>query len=353
MLNIQSQPLPKNSLNYKANPPFGSVHVPVTLWFDLKKTQGTPDKVHVEPLKDMAVSPFCSALHYGQSIFEGMKAYHLENGEVGIFRPDLHAKRFSKSAAKMAMAEFSPELFMESIVAYVKACKEFVPKEPGHSLYLRPLLIGNDPVIKVKTSDTYRFVIMSSIVGPYFNKNKRGSRVLINKTFMRAFPGGTGEAKTSANYALSLNALEYAISKDFDQVLYVDAMKKEKIEELGGMNFFMVKNNELHTPKLDGQILHGVTRKSIIEIAQKMGITCHERDLLLEELKGPNVSEIFASGTAASIAPLAEIGVQDSMAHEIDIYKFGNHDLAMKLLNYLTDTQVGKTEMSKEWLHTL
>jgi branched-chain amino acid aminotransferase len=283
-----------------------------------------------------------------------MKAYKLEGDQVGIFRPELHAKRFSKSAEKMAMAEFSPELFMESILAYVKACKTYVPKEPGHSLYLRPLLFANEPVIKVKSSESYRFIIMGSIVGPYFkNNDQKGSKVLINKSFIRAFPGGTGEAKTSANYALSLNALEYAQSKGFDQVLYVDAMKKEKIEELGGMNFFMVQNNELYTPKLDGQILHGVTRQSIIEIAKELKIPCRERDVLLTEIISSDVNEVFATGTAASIAPLAEIGVQENLDQEISNYKFPKHELSLKLLKYLTETQIGKTELSNSWLHVL
>ena len=353
MLNIESKISELPKLQYEPNPPFGSVHVPVMLWFDLGKTQGTPDKVTIEALDDMSLSPFCSTLHYGQSIFEGMKAYRQSEDSVAVFRPELHAQRFSKSAASMAMAEFSPELFLECINAYVSACKKYVPTEPGHSLYLRPLLIANDPVIKVRTASTYRFAIMGSIVGPYFNSNQKGARVLINKSFIRAFPGGTGEAKTSANYALSLNALEYAYSKDFDQVLYVDALKKEKVEELGGMNFFMVKDGELYTPRLDGQILHGVTRRSVLEIASKLGIKCHEKDILLSELIGSGVSEIFASGTAAAIAPLAEIGVQESKDHPLEIYKYGQSQVGAKIYNFLTDTHHGKTDMSAEWLHKL
>ena len=350
MLNINSLLTEMPELRYEPNPSFGSVHAPVMLWFDIKKGQEVPDKVTIEPFGDTSLSPFCSTLHYGQSIFEGMKAYRLSENEVGVFRPDLHAKRFSHSASKMAMTKFNPELFLECISTFVKACKGYVPNEPGHSLYLRPLLMADDPVIKVRASDSYRFMIMASIVGPYFKNKKKGSRVLINKTFIRAFPGGTGEAKTSANYALSLNALEHAYANDFDQVLYVDALKKEKIEELGGMNFFMVKNGEIYTPRLDGQILHGVTRKSVIEIAGKLGIPCHETDILLSDLTSPDVSEVFASGTAASIAPLSEIGIQESIEHPIEILKFSDHTLSDKFLSYLTDTHFGRTEMSEIWL---
>ena len=353
MLNVESKITSYEPLEYAPNPPFGSVHIPIIMWFEIKKGHSTPEKVHIEPLSPLPLSPFCSTLHYGQSIFEGMKAYALEGHRVGIFRPDLHAQRFSNSAKTMAMAEFSPELFMECTKTYVKACKEYVPKEPGHSLYLRPLLLANDPVIKVRSSDSYRFVYMSSIVGPYFNKEKVGSRVLINKSFIRAFPGGTGEAKTSANYALSLQALEYAYSKNFEQVLYVDPIKKNKVEELGGMNFFMVKDEALYTPQLDGQILHGVTRRSILEIAQELGIKNYEQDVLLSDLTSGVSEEIFATGTAASISHLAELGVQDHREGPIKIYKFDKTDLGVKLRNYLMDTHIGKTDLSKTWLHII
>ena len=337
-------------LSYDPFPAFGTVHVPVVLWFEIGKKEGSPKEIFLDPLESMQMSPFNSSLHYGQSIFEGLKAFRLNQEEVGIFRPELNAARFQRSAQIMAMADFDPELFMNCLTAYVKECKSYVPKEEGHSLYLRPLLIANDSVIKVQSSSTYRFVIMSSIVGPYFKKGAKGSRVLINKSFIRAFPGGTGEAKTAANYALSLQGLEHAHAEEYDQVLYVDALKKEKIEELGGMNFFMVKNGELYTPKLDGQILHGITRRSILEIARSVGIVCHEEDVLLKDITEGRASEVFAVGTAASVASIAELGLQESRDSEIISYKFESTAMADKLRRILLDTQTGKTEFSKTWI---
>jgi branched-chain amino acid aminotransferase len=352
-LKIQNNIKEHTELNYESSPSFGTVHVPILLWFEMDKHEGSPKEVFIDSLSAMKISPFNSTLHYGQSIFEGLKAFRLNDSEVGIFRPKLNAERFERSAKIMSMADFSPELFMNCLIEYVKACKKYVPSEPGHSLYLRPLLIANDPVIKVKSSKNYRFVIMSSIVGPYFKKNAKGSKVLINKSFIRAFPGGTGEAKTAANYAMSLPGLEYAQSIGFDQVLYLDAMKKEKLEELGGMNFFMVKNGELYTPKLDGQILHGITRRSILEIATSIGIKCHESDVLLSNITSGQAEEVFAVGTAASVSSIAELGLQEKKDSKVESYKFESTVVANKLRQILLDTQTGKTEFSKSWMHVL
>lgn len=353
MFNIIDNKPEYTKLNYAPHPPFGSVHTPVVLSFELAKGTSKPEQVRIQALGDLPTSPFCSTLHYGQSIFEGMKVYRQDHESVGVFRPDLHARRFSRSAEIMAMVPFSSELFLESLFTYVRACKEYVPSEPGHSLYLRPLLIANDPVIKLKSSASYRFVVMSSIAGSYFNEKSKGQRVVLNKSFSRAFPGGAGEAKTAANYALSLNALEYAYSKNYDQVLYLDALKRQKIEEFGGMNFFMVKDGELFTPKLDGQILRGVTRQSVIEIAREMGIPCHEKDILLTDVIGGGVDEVFACGTAAAIAPIAEIGVEEAVGAPTTAYHFESTAVGDRIRQYLVDTQFGRTKMSESWLHLL
>ena len=346
-----------SEFSYPLNPPFGTVAVPVVLWFDVSKSNPTPKKIHIETLKELSVSPFCSTLHYGQSIFEGLKAYHLKNNDVGIFRLDRHASRFSKSAEIMGMCSFSPELFIDSLLAYVKQCKDFVPKEKNHALYLRPLLFANDPVIKVHASESYRFMIMSSIVGDYFASGKKESRVLINKGFVRAFPGGTGEAKTSANYALSLRALEHAYSHGYDQVLYLDAITKTTIEELGGMNFFICRENEIATPKLNGQILKGVTRESILEISRELGIQSFEEKITLDSLItgqiDGSIQEVFASGTAAVVRDLAEIGVQETISSEIQPYRFPQSETSQKLRAFLTATQWGETDLSQKWLRTV
>ncbi len=358
MLKISKNYTELPQLSYELNPEFGRVHIPVVCWCDLNKSSGMPSSINIDLANSFKISPFNSTLHYGQSIFEGLKVYRLDDGNVGIFRPDKHMARLVNSAKMMSMAPLDIEFLMECLKTYVAECKVYVPSEPGHSLYLRPLYLGTDNLIKVKSCEHYSFLLMSSIVGQYFKSNSsKMSKVLVNKTFMRAFPGGTGEAKTSSNYALSLPGLEYAQSLGYDQVLYLDAINKTNFEELGGMNFFIVKNNKLITPKLNGQILHGVTRDSLLEIAAFMGYETEVRDFSLNELiegqKDGSIKEVFASGTAASIAPLGEIGIQDTKGGDITTLEFPNTEVGTKLREYLVNTHYGRTEHSKKWLEII
>jgi len=344
----------KIQYSYPLNPVFGSAHLKAILRCTVTKNQSLPEEAFFDLPESLNVLPFSSSLHYGQTIFEGMKVFRQKDGSVGIFRPDLHAKRFVRSAKIMNMAPITEEFFLDCLYAFVDQYKEFVPNEENHSLYLRPLMIANDNVIKVKSSEKYEFMIMACVVGNYFTKGGVGQKVVVNKDFVRAFPNGTGEAKTAANYALSLASIDYAYSKGYEQVLYLDSKKNKYIEELGGMNFFICKNNELLTPKLTGTILHGVTRKSIIEIATFLGHKVSEVDISIDELLSDNkagiVNEIFATGTAASISYLSQIGVVDSETQDIDVYEFNEISIGQKLLKYLMDTQVGLTEHSTNWI---
>jgi len=342
-------------LNYAKNPPFGKVHIPVVLWGDVSKKEPIPNKMYIDPLKNFNISPFSSALHYGQSIFEGLKAYQIKDGKIGIFRLNDHAKRFVRSANIMSMLELSDGFFTETLEKYVSICRNYIPKEDGHSLYLRPLLFAADPIIKVRSSDTFKYVIMSSIVGDYFENSvgQNKSKVLVSKKFSRAFPGGTGEAKTAANYALSLSALDYAMKLDYQQVLYLDALTHTHFEELGGMNFFWVKNGALYTPKLNGQILHGVTRASVLEIAASLGMKVYETELYLTELlqghQDKTITEVFATGTAALVTPLGEIGVESDHG-EVKKLIFEETKIADSIKKVLMQAQSGQSEFSKRWL---
>jgi branched-chain amino acid aminotransferase len=346
-------------LNYQLNPSFGKIQVPILLWADLSKENPIPKETHLEILQPFEISPFSSVLHYGQSIFEGLKSYRLENGDYGIFRPDKHAKRFVHSSKIMSMPEISEDYILETFKSFTKVCEQYIPSAEGHSLYLRPILIGNDPIIKVRSSDHYRYMVMGSIVGSYFSstpstKEIGKSKVLVSPHFVRAFPGGTGESKTSSNYAQSLFALDQATRLGYDQVLYLDPIKKDRFQELGGMNFFWVQNGEIFTPKLDGQILHGITRQSILEIAKYLGIKANEETLYLDDLikghKDGSITEVFASGTAAVISPLGEISITENM-HEIkSSLKFSASDVTIKLRSFLVDTFKGKTKFSSLWL---
>lgn len=354
MINFKNNSNTDIKLDYNQNPSFGTVQVPVLLWCEITKNN-VPTDVHIQKLEDFPLNPFAATLHYGQSIFEGLKAYK-NNDEVGIFRLADSAKRFEKSAQIMSMANIPAEFFESCVSEYVKVCHNYVPAEEKHALYLRPLMFANDQKIKVASSESYIFMVMSSIVGDYFATANDQTKVLVHEHFVRAFKGGTGEAKTAANYALSLPAVNIAQKHGYQQVLYLDAINKKNFEELGGMNFFWVKDNELYTPILNGNILHGITRKTVIEIAQTLGIKVHETDMTLAQLQAghadKSISEVFACGTAATIVSIDVIGLMDN-DQKITDYQFEKGPVAQKLRDYLYATHQNKTELSKKYLQIL
>lgn len=278
----------------------------------------------------------------------------MENGKIGVFRLNDYAKRFKNSAKIMGMPEIDEDLFKSCILKYLDCCRKLVPTEEGHSLYIRPLMIATDPVIKVKSSKNYRFMIMSSVVGPYFTSGKEGVKVFCNETFTRAFPAGTGEAKTAANYALSLPHLNVAQSFGYEQVLYLDSVLHKNIEELGGMNFFMLKENQIVTPKLSGTILKGITRDSILCIAKFFNYEVIEREISIDEIinESDKIS-VFTTGTAAVVVPVLEIGFQKQGEEELVKVNFSVHSAISKLRDHLLKTQYNKTPLSKEWLTIL
>jgi branched-chain amino acid aminotransferase len=311
----------------------------------------------IKPLAAEPMSPTMAVLHYGQSIFEGMKAFRLKNGGVGVFRPELHAERFRLSARRMSMAEIPEEVFVNCIKEYVKFVSDNVPNEPHHSLYLRPLLVAADDKIKVGTSQKYLFYIMSSIAGSYFGSSGkiRPARVMVTRDFVRAYPGGLGETKTAANYAASIWPQQLAAKIDCDQVLYLDAVHHEYIDELGGMNFFAVRGQELITPKLNGCILRGVTRQSIIELAPTLGLKISERQLSITELKEGaargEITEAFACGTAAVVSPLGELVFQEHLNSQPELIKFKSEpNVSLKVLDYLQKIQRAEMAAPGPWV---
>lgn len=352
MLKINQNVTTYPELNFEPNPDFGTVQVPILLQGKLTKQQEL-SSVDISELQNLDLNPFTATLHYGQSIFEGLKAYRVKD-RIGIFRLQDAAARFKRSAEIMNMAAVKEENFIQSVSEYVRTCKNYIPYLDKHSLYLRPLLFAEDHKIKVNSSNAYRFLVMSSIVGDYFAATKNSAaKVLVNKNFVRAFKGGTGEAKTAANYALSLPSVNFAISKGYHQVLYLDAETRSNFEELGGMNFFWVKNGALYTPKLDGQILHGITRKTILEIAKLLNLPAYEQKLPLAELiqghKDGSISEVFACGTAATVVPIGDIGFVDDNG-EITNYDFSPGPIAKQLREYLYETHKGNTELSDKYI---
>lgn len=346
MLTIKKcTPLPP--VQYSPNPKFGTVFAPHYLRMDLQLGGQNEYKAEILPYGSEPFFPGTSVLHYGQSIFEGMKAYRQPDGGVGIFRADLHATRFRQSARRMSMADVPEEIFLQCLKEYVAFESASVPNEKDHSLYLRPVLIARDNVIKVGTAQSYTFYIMSTIAGSYFYKGEiKPARVMVNRQFVRAFPGGTGEVKTAANYAASIWPQQIAAQRECDQVLFLDAVHHDNIDEMGGMNFFAIRGNELVTPKLNGCILNGVTRRSVIEIAKDVGLNPIEETMsftqLVKDIESGKVTETFACGTAAVISPIGEFLFGETVNDEPRSIKIpGKPEKTLKLLERLRDAQTG------------
>jgi branched-chain amino acid aminotransferase len=343
-------------VQYQPHPRFGTVFTPHMLRMQIDSSNLNDLHAEILPFGSEKFKPSTIALHYGQSIFEGMKVFRQKDGGVAAFRADLHAARFMFSAAKLAMPLFGEKIFLECLREYMNFEQESVPSEDEHALYIRPVMFGRDEVVKVGRSQTYTFYILGCIAGSYFQgAAAKGARILVNKQFVRAFPGGLGEAKTAGNYAASLAPQAYAATLKCDQVLYLDAIKHEFVDEMGGMNFFMVKDGELVTPPLRGTILHGVTRKSILEIAPTIGLKARETSIpfleMLRDLKEGRVTEAFACGTAAVVHSIGEIVSQEGVGSPHTEHPFPKGTpVATKIFETLQAIQRGQIKAPGEWL---
>lgn len=286
---------------------FGKLMCPIMITCDFDgESWGSLEVIPYAPLQ---IDPAAKVLHYAQEIFEGLKAYKNDDSEVFLFRPGKNAQRFNVSAKRMAMPYFPEELFVESNKIMTSLCHDIVPNEVGASLYLRPFMIGTEPTLGVKPSKTYKYILIASPAANYFTKPSVS--VYVERDTSRAAAGGTGFAKTGGNYAASLQSFGKLDNKDCDQTLWLDARNHKYVEELSGMNFMAVIENELVTPKLSDTILSGITRDSILKIAPKFGLKSVERDLDINELiqliKDGKCTEAFACGTAAVITPISRL----------------------------------------------
>jgi branched-chain amino acid aminotransferase len=295
---------------------------------------------------EFSISPAAKALHYAQEIFEGLKAFRTANGEIQLFRPDANIKRMSRSAKLMAMPEFPEDLHLSGILEIVKKYEHMIPELPG-SLYLRPTMIGTGTSLGVAPSNSYAFYIMASPVGGYFGdvvpEKPACVSVHVTKEFTRAAPGGIGSAKTGGNYAASLRAIADAKSQGFSNVLFLDARDRRYLEELGGMNVFVVTKDGIATPPLGDTILAGVTRDTVLKLAPRNGIGSQEKQLDIHEVingvENGSVSEVFACGTAASITSIKELGFD---GRRIKVGSGEAGPIATKLFLELTSIQSGK-----------
>ncbi len=301
----------------------------------------------IVPFGEMKMTPAILALHYGQSIFEGMKAFKMANGDINIFRIKKHHERMNKSLARMCMPEISLDMFTQCLHALVEVDKDWIPTSDGSSMYLRPLVFASESRLGVKVADQYKFVILTSPVGPYYSKP---FRLKVEDHYVRTAEGGTGFAKCAGNYGGAFYPTQVAKSEGFDQILWTDHKEHKYIDEVGMMNVMFVLNGKLVTPKLSTAILDGVTRDSILTLAREAGIPVEERKVSLDELeegfKKKTLTEAFGAGTAAVVAPIAVINI-----HGVD-YQFppvDPHSIQQKMKKKLLDIRTGTAPDTHGW----
>lgn len=328
------------------NIPFGRYFTDHMLEADYE--HGEWKNVEIKPYQPLVLSPALASLHYGQAIFEGIKAYRNKEGEAFIFRPYDNFKRFNISAARMMMPEVPEEIFIEGMRQLIALDKNWIPNREDHSLYIRPFMFSSDEVIGVKASDNYKFLIILSPTGPYY---AAPARIYVEEKYTRAAPGGVGFAKVAGNYGASMMVTAEAKSKGYDQVLWTDAVEHKYVQEIGTMNVFFIVGNKAITPDLSaGTILAGVTRDSAITVLKDMGLTVEERpvniDEMIEAYKAGQLLEVFGTGTAATISPIKELKYKDFvMTFNVDEWK-----TAPEMKRRLNDIREGRVADKHGWM---
>jgi branched-chain amino acid aminotransferase len=336
------------------DPGFGQVFTDHMVTAHYSRERGWYD-ASLSAYQPLTLDPATSVLHYGQAIFEGLKAYHQPDGSVAVFRPEQNARRFQRSARRMAMAEVPEPLFLDAVSQLVKTDRDWVPTKPGEALYLRPLEIAMDPFLGVRPAENYLFLLFASPAGAYFTGGVRPVTVWLSTEYTRAAPGGTGEAKCAGNYAASLVAQAQAAEQGCDQVVWLDAVEHKYVEEMGGMNlYFVFADGRLVTPALTGTLLPGVTRDSILALGADMGLDVEERLISTEEWEAGSadgsISEVFACGTAAVVTP---VGSVKHARGSFDVADGEPGAVTMKVREALLGIQHGTAPDPHGWMHTI
>ena len=305
----------------------------------------------IEPYGPFQLDPSTMVLHYGQAIFEGLKAYKTKAGEIQLFRPKDNLKRLNKSGHMLCMPEIDEEFILGALLKLLDIEKGWVPGEPGTSLYIRPTIIATDPYIGLRSSHTYRFFIILSPVGAYYPEGFDPVKIWVTTDYVRAVRGGVGTAKTDGNYAASLYATELAHKDGYTQVMWLDGVELTYIEEVGSMNIFFIIGDDLITPELNRSILSGITRDSVIKLAASWGVNVVERKISINEIYDAHdhgtLKEVFGSGTAAVISPVGKIKFQGK---EITIGNGNVGPLAARLFDELMGIQYGRIEDQFGWI---
>ena len=332
---------------------FGQVFTDHMFVMEYTEGEGWHDP-QIVPYADFSVSPAAMVFHYGQAIFEGLKAYKTVDNTIQLFRARDNFERMNRSAKGMCIPEIDINFVMDAMKQLIKIEEKWIPETLGTSLYIRPTIIATDPFIGVRASLTYKFYIILSSVGAYYAEGLNPVKIWVSKDHVRAVKGGVGEFKTAGNYAASLIASEKAKKDGYAQVLWLDAIERKYIEEVGAMNIFFLVDDEILTPNLTGSILPGITRYSVITLAKKWGMKISERKIAIDEIFKAHdegkLKEVFGSGTAAVISPVGEIRYGDKA---ISIGDGTPGEIAMKFYNTLTDIQYGKTKDSENWIEVI
>ncbi|SDH10835.1 branched-chain amino acid aminotransferase [Lentzea fradiae] len=344
---------PERVAEVLAKPGFGQHFTDHMVTIRWNREQGWHD-AEVGPYSPLALDPAAMVLHYGQAIFEGLKAYRQPDGSIASFRPAANAERFRLSARRMAMPELPDELFLSSVRQLLAVDSRWVPSAEEESLYLRPFMISTEKGLGVRPASEYLYVLIASPAGSYFSGGIRPVSVWLSTEYVRAAPGGTGAAKFAGNYAASLVAQAQAADKGCDQVVWLDAVERRWVEEMGGMNLFFVFGDKVVTPELTGTLLPGITRSSLLQLASDLGLTVEERRISTDEWEKASASgeltEVFACGTAAVITPVGHV---KHAGGEFDIAGGATGPVTMKLRERLTGLQHGHAADDHGWMTKL
>ncbi|MDW0115626.1 branched-chain amino acid aminotransferase [Sporosarcina thermotolerans] len=305
----------------------------------------------IVPYAPVTLDPAAIVFHYGQTVFEGLKAYRSSDGTVRLFRPEENMKRMNQSLDRLCMPKIDEEMALQALTELIQIEKDWIPTLKGTSLYIRPFVIANEAFLGVAPSKKYQFFIILSPVGSYYKEGIHPIKILVENEFVRAVKGGTGGAKTAGNYASGLKAQEVANERGLSQVLWLDGVERKYIEEVGSMNIFFKIDGEVVTPAINGSILEGITRKSILHLLHHWNIPVAERKVSIEEIQeafeAGKLEEVFGTGTAAVISPVGELN-WDGYKMVVNDGKTG--PLARQLFNTLTNIQTGLAEDPFDWV---
>lgn len=328
---------------------FGTIFTDHMFLMDYKEGEGWYDP-RIVPYQSLTLDPAAIIFHYGQTVFEGLKAYITEGGEVQLFRPEKNFERLNHSNDRLCIPHIDEQFALEALKQLVEIEKDWIPTEEGTSLYIRPFIIATEPYLGVAPSKQYKLMIILSPVGAYYKEGINPVKIAVENQYVRAVLGGTGEAKTAGNYAASLMAQEVVSKDGFAQVLWLDGVEKKYIEEVGSMNVFFKINGEIITPALNGSILQGVTRDSVIQLLKHWGLPVVERRIAMAEIaeayESGTLEEAFGTGTAAVISPIGQLTWEEK---DLIINDGKTGEISKKLYDTLTGIQYGKVEDPFGW----